>query len=57
MGFEVNISIKLGFLLNCVGLSPEGLAGFTWGGYTTYLVALYGVLNTLNYLISGIKSQ
>jgi hypothetical protein len=33
MGFGVNISVKLGFPLNCVGLSPEGLAGFTWGRY------------------------
>jgi hypothetical protein len=32
MGFGVNISVELGFPLNCVGLSPEGLAGFTWGG-------------------------
>jgi hypothetical protein len=36
MGFRVNISVELGFPLNCVGLSPLGLAGFTWGGYKLY---------------------
>jgi hypothetical protein len=45
MGFGVNISIKLGFLLNCVGLSPEGLAGFTWGGYTKKTIVKIDILN------------
>jgi len=44
MGFGVNISVKLGFPLNYVGLSPEGLAGFTWGGYADY---------TYSYILEG----
>ena len=42
MGFGVNISIELGFLLNCIGLSPEGLAGFTWGGYIVLPFSFFG---------------